>query len=1112
MKIPVNYSFRIILTVWTLYTMSNSGFSTIPETPRFIKVNSKTRSPISIIRMTSGKTGYFLAGNIYFLEQSGWNRLNLPLSQPVSLMAPVGTGDVWLTEDTPLNTSELYHFINGRLEKIPSPFANQILAMHFKDKDLGFFAGWNEIALFCKGVFKIIAPPPASREILKIYGLSENKFWALSQAGELFVYDHQVYKKILEGEKVLDFCFLKNGKGLILCKSGIFSTSGLQTSKIFSHNDLGPATRIEANNENEIWISGRNGLIRRFYHGSFQSIPGFSKENFQDIFLNGDKEVWISGDMGLLLYSGRMKIDQSPADNPGFSKYKLYEYGREANDEYGVAIDDFNGDGRKDIYSVCIFSADRLYIRYADSLVGMPPGNWFREEAIRRGASGISKSGNISHPAELHLGVAAADIDNDGDQDIYLCCLDGQNKLLLNDGYGYFRDVSSEKNRACEDLKRSNSAVFADVDNDGDLDLFVTSEKASNKLYLNDGTGHFRDVTASSGLSSKEGGMCASFADINNDGLPDLCVSFWFSTNKIYLNESRKGEVRFRDITAMTDLSKADPARSNAVVFNDINNDGSPDLFIINRNAPNKIYLNDGHGRFRDVSKQYFGDRTYLSNGAVVADFDLDGFSDLYITNVGNNVLYKNIGGKYFVDATSEFNAESYGYGTGCSAGDIDNDGDVDMYVANYIDGNSLLFLNTLEHKKSVKFVLSGTRSNRDAIGAKIILFRKDSAGHEQIAGYQEISGGGGYASISAKEAIFGMPPGYKYRAIIKFPSSKDTLRIPVIQAGDVFHISEETGFPAFKSQAFKATERMLKDPDNQLNIIKYLIILGIIINSLYRQAKRRTLRVRTLIIVYFLIFSLFIAINRVLQFESVGVSIFIPPLVVIICLLLLHLVTARIRLKRKADLEKQEVRENISRDLHDDLASTLGSISIYSETLIKGRQGDHVEAQGEEIESKIAELTHNALQSITDIIWMTSPRNDSVISLLSKIRNYYFDLFNDNHIRFSAEIETPEKDFEMKDPLRQNVFLILKETAANIIRHSGADLVTLRVLCSDGFCRITVEDNGNGFNPDDLPEDIRGGNGLINMRRRAIESGILLNIQSKVGSGSSVSLSFKMT
>lgn len=1111
MRFPVNLAGGLnICLLWTFCALCFESFSVASGNPQFIKVNSHTRSRITKIAMTSDKSGYFLAGNIFCFDKFDWARLDIPISQPINLISPFEYGDYWLTINTPLNTSELFHYINNRLEKVSSPFANPIAAIHFVNKELGFFAGWNEIAVYSNGKFYNLAAPTTTRPFIKIHGISEARFWVLAESNELFLFEQKAYKRILAEEKVIDICFYDGSNGVILCASGIFSVSGSQCRKIFSHSDLEFATRIEAKDPDDIWLAGEKGLVRRLNHGILQAIPHPGMENLKDICLGSNNDVWISGDMGLLLYSGSMQIAQSPPDNPGFTKQKLYEYGGEANDEYGVAIADFNGDGMKDIYSVCIFSANRLYVKSPDSVENLIKGNWFREEAIKRGASGMSRDGNIKNSSELHLGVAVADVDNDGDQDIYLCCLNGKNKLLLNDGTGYFRDVSDQKNRACEDLKRSNAAVFADADNDGDLDLFVTNEQGSNSLYLNDGTGHFRDVTAVSGLVSVMGGMCASFADINNDGLPDLCVSFWSFGNKLYLNESRGGIVRFTDITARTDISKSESARSNGVVFGDVNNDGSPDLLIINRNAPNKLYINDDHGRFRDFSRQYLGDRIFLSNGAVIADFDLDGYNDIYITNVGENVLYKNIGGKYFNNATSEFNAELYGYGTGCAVGDMDNDGLVDMYVGNYINGNSLLFLNTLEQKKSVKFILTGTRSNRDAIGAKVFLYKQDTSGKEQLAGYKEINGGGGYASVSAKEAVFGILPGSKYSAFIKFPSSEDTLIVAEIRPGDVFRISEENGIFAFRSLSMKAVKRMILDPENQLNIIKFLFVLGIIVSSLLFQRRRATLKLGLLFIIYFIILCLFVLINRMLQFEATGVSFIIPPLVAITCLVVLHLLTTRIRLKRRAEKEKQEVRENISRDLHDDLASTLGSISIYSDTLNK--RAILPEKDQHDISVKITELSHSALQSITDIIWMTSPRNDSLKSLLSKIRNYYFDLFNDNRIRLSAEIDVSEIDFEMKDPLRQNVFLILKETAANIIRHSNADLVTLKVKCSEGYCHIKVKDNGYGFDPEKVPEDIQGGNGLINMQRRAAESGILLDIRAEVGTGAQVSLSFKMT
>ena len=104
------------------------------------------------------------------------------------------------------------------------------------------------------------------------------------------------------------------------------------------------------------------------------------------------------------------------------------------------------------------------------------------------------------------------------------------------------------------------------------------------------------------------------------------------------------------------------------MAFADVNNDGFTDLFIANRNTANKLYLNDGKGIFTDKTADYFQPENLMSNGAVFADFDLDGYQDLYVTNVGENVLYKNMKGIYFTDVTAAFGAELSGYCTGCAS------------------------------------------------------------------------------------------------------------------------------------------------------------------------------------------------------------------------------------------------------------------------------------------------------------------------------------------------------------------------------------------------------------------------------------------------------------
>jgi len=753
------FSYRVVLLCVLASHICVAAGAEEKYHPKFIKLNSVTRANIRRIFAPDSSCTYFLTDKIFARESTQWRRLNLPDARTIELFYPLGRDDFWYTVNTPLHTSMIYHYYHGRTEKLTSPFANEILGLYFTGENLGFLSGWFEMAVYTDGLIKKIPPSPSMREILKTEGPSADRFWCLSGKHELYMHSGNAYSRILPGRIVNDFCLAGPGQGYILCEDAIFGFDRNKFTLLFESPDLKKVKKMAVYN-NALLFIGPGGLISMLQGKNYERFDFKGKENLLDILVSGQGEIWITGEKGLLLYSGPRQMHPSEENIPGFTKYKIYKYGGEADDEYGVAIADFNGDGKNDIYSVCIFNPNRLYMNYSKTRESFPSAYNFFDEAMKRHALGIPEIISSGSPSELKLGVAVGDIDNDGDQDIFICSLNGKNKLLINDGNGYFRDVSSESHRACDDLNRSNTAAFADVDGDGDLDLFVTSEKGSNKLYLNDGTGRFTDVTIQAGLATARGGMCSSFADINNDGLPDLCVSSWFGSDKIYLNASSKGKVHFRDITAFSDLARQEPGRSNAVVFADVNNDGFPDLFIARRNSQNKFYLNKGHGIFRDATKEYFPGNVYLSNGAVFADFDLDGFLDLYITNVGENVLFKNAGGKYFTDITDDFGADLSGYCTGCAAGDLDGDGDPDLYVANYTNGSSLLFINNSDPRNSVKIIPEGSRSNRDAIGARIFLYKMTADGRKVIAGSREINGGSGYGSLSAREAIFALPAG----------------------------------------------------------------------------------------------------------------------------------------------------------------------------------------------------------------------------------------------------------------------------------------------------------------------------------------------------------------
>ncbi|MDP1622828.1 MAG: FG-GAP-like repeat-containing protein [Bacteroidales bacterium] len=1094
----------IFLSVFLCVFHSTSGFPQV-----FTKVNSGTKSDIRQLKITPDGTGYFLTDKIFAFDGKSWKKADFPVAGLISTFDAISMDNIWYSTSLETSTSMLYHYHNGVTETIHAPFANDITSVFFQSENLVFFASYSDVVIYKNREFEKFIPAVMCGIIKAIYGTGRDKFWVLNQSNKMFFCKNGQFLNIFPDKTVNDFQFLNTDHGFLLTDEAIIEIQGMNIIREFRNNLLKDVKKIQLHGD-EIWVIGTGGLILILKDGLFRRINYEGKENLNALGTDGNGDIWIAGDNGLLLYSGKKHFPAYDEYYPGFSAQKLTSFGIVVDNEYGVAFADFNGDNKTDIYTVCISDPNKLFINQTNPKLDVPLANNFREEAVKRGASGLVMEKDILIPSELKLGVSVADVDNDGDEDIYLSSLNSHNKLLLNNGHGYFRNVSNQNARACENVNRCNAAAFADVDLDGDLDLFVTSEQGPNRFFINDGNGYFTDVTETAGVASSGAGMCATFGDVNDDGYPDLVVTFWYPSNKIYLNESRNGQVKFRDITLLTDLPKAGPAKSNAVVLADVNNDGHPDLFIANRHAVNRLYLNDGKGIFRDETSRYFENKVYLTNGAVFADFDLDGYQDLYITNVGDNVMYKNIDGKYFEDVTGKFGAEMSGYCTGSAVGDVDNDGDVDLYAANYINGSSMMFLNKMEKRNSVTFKLQGTRSNRNAIGAKIYLYvvRPERSG-DSLAGFREIRGGGGYCSISAKEAVFSLTPELNYYAVVLFPASGIRIKIDKITNGSVIRVSEETGFAAYKTLSEKALVRFLTDREIQLEIAKYVAVLLILLIYLYIQRRGSRQMIVTRFVLCLALFIIFSLVNQFFLFSSSILLFSLVPSLAVMGLIILHLVTERILLKRQAERDKKELREKISRDLHDDLASTLGSISIYSNTL-KGMT-DATHPTFKKLSVKIAELTQTALQSITDIIWMTAPRNDSLQHLLSKASAMMFDVLTDNNIRFKEKIELPEQDIILRDNIRHDTFLILKEALNNVIRHASPQMVTLSACLFDKICKIQLTDDGQGFREDELLLMDFHGNGLINMHRRAADSGIELQVHSTPGFGSRIEISFRI-
>jgi hypothetical protein len=152
----------------------------------------------------------------------------------------------------------------------------------------------------------------------------------------------------------------------------------------------------------------------------------------------------------------------------------------------------------------------------------LPPLSSVLNIADKRGLTGRGEKNTAENEyINYDVAVVAGDVDEDGDEDIIVSYLGGSSELYLNNGDGYFRNATSEAGLNMW-IGRSECVTLADVNNDGYLDLFTTSFVSRNRLFLNKGGGHFKDVTQMSGFDSRSLNVCAAFGDINGDGYPDL--------------------------------------------------------------------------------------------------------------------------------------------------------------------------------------------------------------------------------------------------------------------------------------------------------------------------------------------------------------------------------------------------------------------------------------------------------------------------------------------------------------------------------------------------------------------------------------------------------------
>jgi hypothetical protein len=472
----------------------------------------------------------------------------------------------------------------------------------------------------------------------------------------------------------------------------------------------------------------------------------------------------------------------------------------------GIAIGDINNDGLEDIYFTSNLHGNHLYLN---------KGNFVFED--------ITQKAGVAGNSDFTTGVTMADVNGDGLLDIYVCSVggalgqQGRNQLFINNGNLTFTEKAEEYGLAI--TSRATQAVFFDYDNDGDLDMFLLNHSnitiksyvqrdllsnlrdslSGDRLYRNDsknGHPHFEDVTAKSGIYSSplSFGLGVVCGDINGDGFTDLYITNdYHENNYLYINN---GDGTFTD--KLKDCVGHTSKYAMGCDMADFNNDGLLDIMEVDmlprHEAISQKSMIDDPFRVRDVigKKGYFPqliqntlqlqtennkfleiapfagvEATDWSWAPLFADFDNDGFKDLYITNgilrrpndldylnftfdktiraVMNindsafssqlinlmpsnpipNVAYRNLGNLQFEDVTQKWGMDFPSFSSGLAYVDLDNDGALDL-VINNINENAFLFRNrareVFPYNNFLKIKLKGSRQNSYGIGAKVMI------------------------------------------------------------------------------------------------------------------------------------------------------------------------------------------------------------------------------------------------------------------------------------------------------------------------------------------------------------------------------------------------------
>jgi FG-GAP-like repeat/ASPIC and UnbV len=490
------------------------------------------------------------------------------------------------------------------------------------------------------------------------------------------------------------------------------------------------------------------------------------------------------------------------------------ELGLAAFNLFGSAIaEDFDGDGWIDLFTSTAHTSERARL-YRNDRDGT-----FTDVSDAANLEGINGG----------LNAVQADYDNDGDADVVV--LRGAwlraagrhpKSLLQNDGHGRFSDVTFAAGMG-ERYYPTQTANWADYDNDGDLDLYVGHEEdgrdvvdAPCQLWRNEGNGTFTEVAAAAGVETHAFVKGVVWGDYDADRFPDLYVSVNGGPNRLYHNNH---DGTFTDVARQAGVAL--PMDSFPVWFWDYDNDGALDLYVAAYRgvtgavaavalsyfggAPalelGRLYKGDGRGGFRDVALELGLTRLHLAMGSNFGDLDNDGWLDFYLGTgypdyeaLQPNAMYRNDQGRRFQDVTWNGGFGHLQKGHAVAFADFDQDGDQDVFEqmgGTYAGdrASNVYYRNPGFGRHWIALQLEGTRSNRSAIGARLRVDVVEGGSRRSI--HRWVTSGGSFGASPLRQSIGLGAAATVERIEVYWPTSDTTQAFTAVVADRVYRVVE---------------------------------------------------------------------------------------------------------------------------------------------------------------------------------------------------------------------------------------------------------------------------------------------------------------------------------